>query len=108
MKDEDILSITEAIDKKLDKETSATIADDLGILISKNSETQQLLQQQQARISELESKNEKLVSANNSLFQQISIGKKEELPTLEKDEEIETKVNYTFDDLFDDNGNFKH
>lgn len=70
--DEEIFKSTmSAIEEKLGSETTATIADELGKLhtaqdqaLSKQAETKQI-------ITELESKNEKLVAANGNLLRQI-------------------------------------
>lgn len=105
MKEEDLTNITNSIKEKLGEESTALIADDLGILITKNSEVLESIHNQETMISTLEEKNGKLVSANQSLLQQVPIGTKQvEQPKVESSE---TK-SFNFNSMFDKNGNFKH
>lgn len=104
MEDEKLVAITSSIEEKLGKEAAATIADDLGLLITENSNTQKLIESQADQIKNLESKNEKLITANGNLLQQIPMGKIEE----RKAEEEKTSSKINLKDAFDSKGNFIH
>ena len=105
MDDEKLLKITSSIEEKLGKDTSATIADDLGILMTENATTQQMLKDRDEEIRKLKDRNEKLVTANGNLLQQIPMGKIED-----EDEQEETKPSHSISlkDAFDSKGNFIH
>lgn len=98
-------SITNSITKKLGKETAALIADDIGTLITKNTEAYDSSVKKDEEIKQLKSNNEKLVIANGNLLQQIPMGNK---PYREDEVEKESKSsNFNFRDAFDENGRFK-
>lgn len=101
MTEEDLKIITDSIKEKLGEESTALIADDLGILMTKNTEVQNSLTNQQNEISTLKSTNEKLVLANGRLLQQVPMGKQEE----PKEETV--KKSFNFKSMFDSHGNFK-
>lgn len=106
MDDEKLLNITNSIEEKLGKDASATIADDFGILMTENAKTQEMLKSQAKEIEDLKARNEKLVSANGNLLQQIPMGKEPE-PSVK--EEPEQKVSHlSWKDAFDSKGNFIH
>lgn len=104
MKEEDLQKLTDSIKEKLGEESSALIADDLGVLYTHNKEVQELIDSQSKEITRLKDTNEKLVSANGSLLQQVPMGKSEEV----KQEEASEKKSFNFKDVFDKYGNFKH
>lgn len=104
MEDEKLLKITNSIEDKLGKDNAALIADDFGILMTENAKTQELLASKTKEIEELKSKNEKLVTANGNLLQQIPVG-------MEKVRETEEKApqpKISLKDAFDSKGNFIH
>lgn len=103
MREEDLTNITNSIKEKLGEESTALIADDLGILITKNSEVLESTHNLEEKITTLEEKNGKLVSANQSLLQQIPMGTK---PKEEVKSESEHK-SFNFRSMFDKQGNFK-
>lgn len=102
MKNEDLQALTDSIKEKLGEESAALIADDLGVLITKNNEVVETLDKQSKEITTLKDTNEKLVLANGSLLQQVPMGKKEE-PISEES----TKKSFNFSEMFDEHGNFK-
>ena len=104
MDDDKLMSITDSISKKIGEETAATIADDLGKLITENTATQDLIKSQYEKIKQLEDRNEKLVAANGSLLQQIPMGKE----VIDKKEESENPKPISWNDVFDKSGNFIH
>lgn len=106
MEDEKLLNITNSIEEKLGKDASATIADDFGILMTENAKTQETIKNQAKEIEDLKARNEKLVSANGNLLQQIPMGKEPEKPS---EKETEEKVSHlSWKDAFDSKGNFIH
>ena len=102
MKNEDLQALTDSIKEKLGEESAALIADDLGVLITRNNEVVDTLDKQSKEIATLKDTNEKLVLANGSLLQQVPMGKKEE-PISEES----TKKSFNFSSVFDEHGNFK-
>lgn len=104
MKEEDLTKLTENIKEKLGEESSALIADDLGILYTNNKEVVNKMSEQEKEIARLKDTNEKLVLANGSLLQQVPMGKSEP----EKQEESPKKKSFDFSEVFDSHGNFKH
>lgn len=104
MKEEELKAITDSISSKLGEETSALIADDIGKLITSNSNTLNNINNLNKEISILKDTNQKLVSANGSLLQQIPMSTT--TPKKEVVEEIEEKKSFNFRDFFDSKGNF--
>lgn len=105
MEDEKLLNITNSIEEKLGKDASATIADDFGILMTENAKTQETIRNQAKEIEDLKAKNEKLVSANGNLLQQIPMGREPEKPSTETEEKVS---HLSWKDAFDNKGNFIH
>ena len=101
MKEEDLKTSLDSIKTKLGEETSALIADDLGILITKNTEAQKQIKEQSEKITQLGDKVDKLVLANASLLQQIPMGNE---PSPKEKEESEE---FSYKSVFDEKGNFK-
>ena len=100
MKEEDLQKLTDSIKEKLGEESSALIADDLGVLYTHNKEVQEQLYNQSQEITRLKENNAKLVSANGSLLQQIPMGKSEEVKV-----EDDKPTYYDYHSAFDENGN---
>lgn len=75
MTDEELLKITSSIEEKLGKENSATIADDIGLLLTGNAKAQQVLKERENEIRSLKDTNEKLVLANGNLLKQVPVEK---------------------------------
>ena len=71
MSDEELTKFIDGLQDKLGKENSAIIADDLGVLISSNAETQKSLRAKDEKIEKLRERNEKLILANGNLLKQI-------------------------------------
>ena len=104
MTDEELLKITSSIEEKLG-ENSAIIADDLGLLITGNSQAQKTLADKNAEIDALKSTNEKLVIANGNLLKQVPVEHKvEEHP---KDAQSSESQPINLSDAFDASGRFK-
>lgn len=105
MKEEILKDITSSISEKLGEENASIIADDIGKLITANTQTIETINSLESKISTLEETNEKLVKANGSLLQQIPA-----VADYEKHQEVpaEEKKAFNFMSVFDKNGNFKN
>lgn len=104
MNEDDLMKIADSIQEKIGKENSAAIADDLGMLITKNSETLSTLKAKDEQINDLKSKNEKLVIANGNLLQQIPMS--DDISAPGHDEPEPEKKPFHMKDCFDARGNF--
>ena len=105
MKEEFLKGITDSITTKLGEENASIIADDIGKLITANTQTIETINSLNARVSTLEETNQKLVAANGSLLQQIPAVAD---TTNEVEEAPEEKKAFNFHSVFDKNGNFKN
>lgn len=103
MNGEELNTFLDSIKEKLGEETSALISDDLGNLITKNTEVVNTLENKDKEIERLNGLNQKLVSANGSLLQQVSAGFEK---NTHEDEEV-PKKSFDFRDAFDEKGHFK-
>ena len=106
MKDEDLLAITESIESKIGKEASGMIADDIGKLLTANTEVNNFITKQSEEIKSLKDRNEKLVVANGNLLQQIPMASEYDTHQSKK-EEKEKQKSFDFRSVFDVKGNFK-
>ena len=104
MKEEDIKQITDSIKEKLGEENSALIADDLGLLLTKNIEVQKELVDKENTINDYKDKNEKLVLANGKLLQSVPMG----IDNNSKTDDSSSSEPFNFKSLFDEKGNFKN
>lgn len=104
MNNEELEVITKSIQEKLGEENSALIADDIGLLMTKNTQTLNSIASKDKEITRLKENNEKLVIANGNLLQQVPVGVS--YNTRETIEE-EKKSSFNFRDAFDENGRFK-
>lgn len=102
MSDEELTKFIDGLQDKLGKENSAVIADDLGILISSNAETQKALKARDEKIEKLRERNEKLILANGNLLKQIPAEGSE---PVQKSEEPKRK-SASFSEIFDAHGHF--
>ena len=105
MKDELLKEITSSIATKLGEENSSIIADDIGKLITANTQTIETIDSLEKKISSLEETNQKLVAANGSLLKQIPAVAESELKEAPVEEKKKT---FDFHTVFDKNGNFKN
>lgn len=98
--------IIDSMNAKLGKETSAMIADDISQMLSFESESTKTIQNKDKEISRLKDNNEKLITANGNLLQQIS-SESEEILSPKQPEVEASKEPFNFESVFDKNGNFK-
>lgn len=106
-----------AIQKKLGKENSSLIADDIGLLLTDNATTNQLIENKETEfnklkeekdkeIEKLKQEKENLISVNGNLLQQVSMGKESEFTRT--NEETKKKKIIDFRSGFDKSGNFSN
>lgn len=106
MTEDDLNNINNSIKEKIGDESFAMIGDDLGKIITGRESMEKEIKNRDDLISDLKSKNEKLVDANASLFKQIPVTSSEESKEEEEHEMVRPEdVNLT--DVFDEKGNFK-
>lgn len=105
MKEEVLKEITSSISDKLGEENASIIADDIGKLITANTQTIETINSLKEQVSTLEDTRDKLVKANASLLQQVPA-----VADYEKHQEapVEEKKAFNFHAIFDKNGNFKN
>ena len=73
MTQEEMKKLTESITKKLGKENSGIILDDLGMLLTDNAKMNETIDLQAKSIESEKAKNEKLLATNSSLLQQVGV-----------------------------------
>lgn len=100
MKDEELNQLLDSIKEKIGEDVTATIADDLGSLITLNTQVRDELEKKNEEITRLQDTNNKLVSANGALLMQVPQVKKEE-PKVEESK----PAYYDYHSAFDENGN---
>ena len=105
MNSEELDKITSSFKEKLGDDSYALISDDIGILLTKNAEVQNNLNKKDEEIQKLTDRSEKLIRANGSLLQQVSMGIDKRV--LETDDEDTPKKSFNFKDAFDEKGRFK-
>ena len=106
MKNEDYKKFVEKMQNKLGKENSAIISDDLATLISDNMTMNEEITKRDNEIKEKNELNQKLVSANSSLLQQVGTSSFEEEKPKRKETKEDTEETISWKDCFDSKGNF--
>ena len=104
MNDDLLLEITSKMEQTLGKDNFAMISDQIGELITGNTENMKAIAERDTKIKALQDKNDKLVLANGSLLQKLPMAKAEE----PDDTEEKPKKKINLKDAFDKNGNFLH
>lgn len=102
MKNEELAVITDSIKEKLGEESTALIADDLGLLISENNRIYNTMNSKDDEITKLKENNERLVKANANLLQRVPISSPEPV----RRETESTKKSISLSSCFDSKGNF--
>ena len=105
MNSEELNTFLDSMKEKLGEENAALISDDLGNLITKNTEVFNTLNNKEKEINRLNDLNQKLVSANGSLLQQVGAGYESNIHG--QTEEEPPKKPFDFRDAFDEKGRFK-
>ena len=105
MKEDILKGITDSIFEKLGEENSGIIADDIGKLITANTQVIETINSLNQKVDTLEANNQKLIAANGSLLQQIpSVA---DFDKHQNEEVTEEKKTFNFKDAFDKSGYFK-
>ena len=98
--------ITNSIKTKLGDDNIALIGDDLGMLITENNKSVNMINDLNKEVDTLKDKNTLLTSANSRLLSQIPMEKDE--PKEQEQKEEKTSINsFSLMDLFDEKGHFK-
>lgn len=101
---------SEMLDKmqeKIGKEASSKIADDIGLLITENSLSNQEIEKRDTEITKLKNDKDQLQETNMSLLQQVRMTNDNFGSSKKEDKEPEKKI-IDFKSVFDEKGNFKH
>ena len=108
MTQEEMKKLTETITKKLGKDNSGLILDDLGMLLTDNAKMNETIDIQAKSIESEKAKNEKLLATNSSLLQQVGVSSESIFKEKKKEEEKPktTIQNFSIKDCFDSKGNF--
>lgn len=110
MKQEEMENLINGIQEKAGEEVSALISDDLGMLLTDNTNMNKEINKKDKEIEKLKNQKEKLIETNGNLLQQISMGEEEEnffnRNKINDDKKDETKK-FSFKDAFDEKGKFK-
>lgn len=102
MDDDKILELTGKIEETLGAENYAMISDTVGEILTGNASNMKAIAERDDQIKTLEDRNEKLVLANGSLLQKVSVAQVK--TKTEEKEEKPKKINLK--DAFDAKGNF--
>lgn len=105
MKKEEMETLTSGMQTKLGNETSALINDDLATIILENERMNNEITKRDKEISKLNQDKEKLILTNNQLFQQVAMGKENDLADSFSKEEPK-KEPFSLKNVFDEKGNF--
>lgn len=106
MKKEDHDKIISSIQEKAGDEVSGVIADDLGLLITDNSNMLDIIEKQSKQIEKLEKQNNNLVAVNGNLLQQVGMSEYDEDKSFKNKDPEEPKKPFNYKSVFDENGNF--
>lgn len=101
----DLEKVTKNIQKKLGKENSAMITDDLASILTIKANYEKELENNKNEIEQMKQDKEVLIQANGNLLQQVAMGvepKKEE----KKEEKKTSAKDFNFSAMFDSKGNF--
>lgn len=105
MDNEKMQELIKGIQTKLGEQNSGLIADDLGIIITANTNLNNTIKEKDNEIQKLNNDNNTLLKANGNLLLQVSSNKNTD-NTQNKDNKNDDKE-ISFDDIFDKKGNFK-
>lgn len=92
------------IQAKIGEEAKGMIADEIGLLMSYNSQRNTQIKQQEETITKLKQDKENLITVNGNLLQQVAMGE-DMKPNSEKEPENNPQ-SFNFNSVFDEKGNF--
>ena len=102
MKKEEMQKLFNGIEKKIGKDNYSKIADDIGVLLTDNETTNNIISNKEDEIKQLNKDKEVLITANGNLLQQVGMG--EEPKKEEKKKKQKKKI--SLKSAFDEKGNF--
>lgn len=105
MNNKDFNNIINNIQEKIGEETTSLIADDLATLTTDNLTMNNEIENQNKKITKLETDKENLIQTNGNLLQQVVMGQ-EEKPKIQDDDDEKPKK-FNFYSAFDEKGKFK-
>ena len=103
MKNEEFQNKMSKKKKKIGEESSSLILDEIGILLTDNKTTNELLEAKDKEIERLKKTNETLQSVNGNLLQQVSMADDPDTKTQEDDT---PKEKFDFRTVFDEKRKF--
>lgn len=107
MKNEDMQKIVNSIQEKIGNEASGLISDDLGMLITDNTNMNKDLTNKENEINKLKQQKEQLIATNGNLLQQVSMGNQDDFKNnIHTKQDEEPKKPFSFKAQFDEKGNF--
>ena len=101
----DLEKITKNIQKKLGKENSAMITDDLASIITIKANYEKQIKDNEEEINQIKQDKEVLIQANGNLLQQVTMGAEPKKEDDKKEPKVSAK-DFNFSALFDSKGNF--
>lgn len=102
----DLEKVTKNIQKKLGKENSAMITDDLASILTIKSNYENELKSNKEEIEQMKQDKEVLIQANGNLLQQVAMGVEPKKEELKKEEPKTSAKDFNFSAMFDNKGNF--
>ena len=105
MKNEEFNTLINNMKEKLGEENTSLIADDLGLLITDNSQMNSDLNKKDDTIQKLQNDKETLIKTNGNLLQQVAMGEQENNFNMNNKEDTK-KEPFSFKKQFDKNGEF--
>lgn len=105
MESKDFNNLIDGIKEKLGEENTSLIADDLGLLITDNSQMNSELDNKNNTIEKLKNDKETLIKTNGNLLQQVAMGEQDNNFNMNNKEESK-KEPFSFKKQFDKNGEF--
>lgn len=104
MKKEEMQKLFNGIEKKIGKDNYSKIADDIGVILTDNETTNNIISNKEDEIKQLNKDKEVLITANGNLLQQVGMG---EEPKKDKDDDLKKgQPKISLKSAFDEKGNF--
>lgn len=102
MEEKEINDLITRIREKAGDEVSAMISDDLGLIMTNNSNMLKEREKLNGQISSLEADKDSLIKANGNLLKQVGFDESDET----KNDNKQEKQEFSFKKMFDEKGNF--
>lgn len=103
MKNQEFQDKMKSIQEKIGDDASSLILDEIGLLLTDNQNTNNLLSEKDKEIERLKKNNEMLQSVNGNLLMQVSMG---DDPDTKEPEEPKKKQPFDFRTVFDEKRKF--